>query len=24
LGINADRLRSGIHNHSGRLEEIRC
>jgi hypothetical protein len=24
LGINADRLRAGIHNHTGRLEEIRC
>ena len=24
LGINADRLRTGIHNHTGRLEEIRC
>jgi len=23
LGINADRLRTGIHNHAGRLEEIR-
>ncbi|MGA2456453.1 MAG: hypothetical protein ABSF85_02585 [Terriglobales bacterium] len=23
LGINADRLRTGIHNHIGRLEEIR-
>ncbi len=23
LGINADRLRSGIRNHTGRLEEIR-
>jgi hypothetical protein len=24
LGINPDRLRAGITNHTGRLEEIRC